>query len=138
MLAAAGEPAESGEASDPYAFLGLESVSQVPTFRVSGFNAIDDQSLIVWGVQKRLYLFILDRRCMYLRTTEAIAISGTGATIQAGFDQIDVLDDEMSIPCRIARMYVLSGRPQIKTVKAEVRAYHKRLREEQRARKEEE
>jgi hypothetical protein len=129
--------ATDAESEDPYAFLGLEPLRQIPSFRVSGFDAVDDESVIVWGTRQNLYLFILNRRCMYLTTTEAIAISDTGAHIQTGFDDVTVLVDGIHIPCRISHIYRMRGREQMKSVKRQVREHHEAVRELERQKRNE-
>ena len=143
LLAIAAIPATSFAATAPgadeldeYAFLGLVPTERVQNFRLDGFNSVDNYSVIMWGTQRRTYLFILARRCSLLNSTELITLTSTGSAVQAGFDHIRVVADGLTIPCTITRIYTMSGRGEVKRVRKEVREYHKRRRAEERERKE--
>ncbi len=86
--------------------------------------------------RRRFRRVILAHRCSQLNTTELITISSTGSAVQAGFDQIRVVADGLTIPCQITRIYTMSGKGEVKRVRKEVREYHKRRRAEERARRE--
>ncbi len=107
---------------EKYQFDTLETVDRFNNWSISGWNVIDQRSLIVHTSPSKAYLLILDRRLWDLHYSEAIAISSSTSSIYARFDTVRVLNRHgINIPARIVKIYRLDGKEQRRIVRDQIR-----------------
>ena len=99
----------------------LEVVKQINTFRVSSWEEVDIQSVILRANVSDYYLLVL-RRPMDTRISGlSIGISSTVSTITPGFDRIIVKDLAGTQYYVIDKIYKLEGKEQAKGIKERLR-----------------
>lgn len=114
----AGAPAEEEDAFK-YVFVGLPEVEAIANYRLNGWHAVDERSLIVDTGPGTSYLLILQRRLRELRSSEHLAISSTGGSVRVKFDTVTVARNPDRVP--IERIYRLNGREEASLVKKTIR-----------------
>lgn len=105
---------------DEKAFFGIEPADRIASFGINANIVVDNQALFIYSLPNRYYLFIFARRCNSLRNANAIAVTSTGSSGRARFDDVRVIDHRASRSCRINRIYTIRGREQMRKVRDEV------------------
>lgn len=107
-----------------YDFTEFEQVDYITRSSISGWQAIDSQSLIVETGPSRFYLLILNHPMRDLNYAESIAISATGNRIEAKFDCVEAIGPQCTggdIPAAINRIYRLDDRESVSYAKDRIR-----------------
>ncbi len=100
----------------------LERVDQISNFRISGWEDVDKQSIILKANIHDYYLLVLDRPMIDWITGFTIGISGTSLNISPGFDRIYVKDSSgIQSNYIINKIYKLKGSDQVKEIKDRLR-----------------
>ena len=99
----------------------LEVIKQINTFRVSSWEEVDIQSVILRANVSDYYLLVL-RRPMHTRISGlSIGISSSISSIKPGFDRIFLKDLAGKQEYVIEKIYRLEGREQAKEIKERLR-----------------
>ena len=100
----------------------LKEETDINSFRLDSWEAIDYQSLILkTNLKNDYYLVILQRPALNLPYAERVGISDTGNRITKGFDNIIVEDSNGSESYMIKKMYKLDNRKQAMEIKKKLR-----------------
>jgi hypothetical protein len=108
---------------DKYRFSEFETVDSITSHRISGWQSIDSQSLIVETSPSTWYLLVLMHKVRDLNFSEAITLSATGTQIQAKFDCVQVESTRClaSTAAPIDTIYKLNDRSSVQYVKNRIR-----------------
>ncbi len=99
----------------------LEAVSEISKYRVTSWETVDNQSVILRANVSDYYLLVLHRPMAGVITSEKIGISSTTTTIRARFDKIYVKDTAGMQYYIIDKIYKLEGREQATQIKQQLR-----------------
>ena len=107
--------------SDKYNFDELEEIKEISKYRVSSWERVDFQSVILRANSKDYYLLVLQRPMSGIITGDKIGISNTVTSIKAGVDKIYVRDSSKVNYYIIDKIYKLNGREHAIQVKKQIR-----------------
>ena len=99
----------------------LEAVKQIYTFKVSSWEEVDIQSVILRANVSDYYLLVLRRPMDTKIPGLTIGISSTVSSITPGFDRIFVKDYAGRQQYVIEKIYKLKGKEQAKEIKERLR-----------------
>jgi hypothetical protein len=99
----------------------LEAIDQIFTFKVSSWEQVDHQSIILRANLNDYYLLILHRPIDRMISGLSIGVSSTVSTIRSGFDRIIVNDTPFTEYYFIDKIYKLKGKEQAKEIKERLR-----------------
>ncbi len=99
----------------------LEAVEQINKFRVSGWEQVDSQSVILRANINEYYLLVLERPITTMISGISIGISGTSFTITPGYDKIFVKDSGGIEHYVIARIYRFKDKDQVSEIRERLR-----------------
>ena len=99
----------------------LEEVKEIIKYKVTSWETVDTQSIILRANVNDYYLLVLDRPLIGIITSERIGISSTVSSIKSGYDKIYVKGDTGLEYYTIDRIYKLKGRDQAKEIKERFR-----------------
>jgi hypothetical protein len=100
----------------------LKEETDINSFRIDSWEAIDYQSLILkTNLKNDYYLVILQRPALNLPYAERIGITDNGIRISKGFDKIIVEDSSSSESYIIHKMYKLDNREQTAEIKKKIK-----------------
>lgn len=105
-------PAALDTTGDKYSRLDdqLEQVSDISSFNLMNWEAIDNRSFILQTSPSRFYLILLRRRAHGLMFAETIAISNTGSMVRPGFDRVTVFSPFQREDYIIQKIFKLKDR----------------------------
>lgn len=95
----------------------LEEVDQIFTFKVSSWEQVDKQSIILRVNWKDYYLLVLRRPITSRYANLRIGVTRTISSITAGFDRILVDDPAYADFYTIEKIYRLKDREQVNEIK---------------------
>jgi len=98
----------------------LETIDSIFTFKVSSWEQVDNQSIILRADWNDYYLLILRRPINRMVSGLSIGISGTGSSIVSGFDKIVVKDTPFTEYYTIEKIYKLKGKDHVKEIKEQL------------------
>ena len=106
-----------------YRFSEFETVSSITNYRISGWQSIDSQSLIIETGPSTYYLVILSHKLRDMNFSEAISMTSTGTQIQAKFDCVQVQSTKClaSVASPIDTIYKLTDKTSVEYVKKRIR-----------------
>ena len=99
----------------------LEAIDQISTFRVSSWEQVDHQSIILRANWNDYYLLVLHRPIDRMISGLSIGISSTVSSIRPGFDRIIVNDTPFTEYYFIDKIYRLKGKEQAEEIKERLR-----------------
>ena len=99
----------------------LESIDQIPKYKVTSWENVDRQSVILRANTSDYYLLVLHRPIAGVITSEKIGISSTVSSIKAGYDKIFVKESGSMDYYIIDKIYKLKGRDQARKIKEQLR-----------------
>ena len=98
----------------------LEEIKEITRYKVSSWETVDIQSIILRANMSDYYLLVLDRPIMGVISSESIGISSTVNTIKSGLDRIYVKDSAGTQYYVIDKIFKLNGRDQVKQIKEQL------------------
>lgn len=98
----------------------LEPVSEIIRYNLMGWEAVDNQSLILQTAPSKNYLIVLRRPAENLMYSESISISHTGDMVKPGFDEVTVFSSPFSDNYVIDKIYKLENRDQINAIRKQL------------------
>ena len=99
----------------------LEAIDQISTFKVSSWDQVDRQSIILKANVSDYYLLVLRRPIDRMISGLSIGISSTVSSIRPGFDRIIVNDTPFTEYYFIDKIYKLKGREHANEIKERLR-----------------
>ena len=99
----------------------LEAVNKISTFKVSRWEEVDNQSVILRVNYNDYYLLVLRRPIYAMTSRHRIGISSTVSTITSGVDRIHVRDNTGTQYYDIEKIYKLEGKEQKEDIKERLR-----------------
>ena len=99
----------------------LEEVKEIYTFRIDGWQSIDNQSLILEADVNDYFLIILQRPAPSLPFSEAIGLTMTVNKLMSGFDEIIVADSWGLESYIIEKMYKLKDYEQAAEIQKQLK-----------------
>ena len=105
-------PLTPEQAAEKKGFEIAKKVAYAQRYRLSGWNYVDKQNVIIYSSPKHSYLLTLKTRCYDLNSSEVLAFENTAGTIRAGFDRL-ILPPRNGIKneCYIDEIYLLNKLP---------------------------
>lgn len=112
-------PAAPDTAADKYSRLEsqLEEVSDISSFNLMNWDAVDNRTFILQTSPNRYYLILLRRRAHGLKFAETIAISNTGNMVRPGFDRVTVFSPFQKEDYIIHKIFKLKDRQEAKQIR---------------------
>ena len=99
----------------------LEAIDQISSFRVSSWDQVDNQSIILKADWNDYYLLVLHRPLDRRVSGLSIGISSNVSSITAGFDRVIVKDTPFTEYYVIDKIYKLKGKEQAEEIKERLR-----------------
>ncbi len=93
----------------------LEPVDRITSYKDTSWEQLDKQSVLLYANWDEHYLLILNRPIDIAPLT--IGISGTGPSITAGHDRVEVNDSASTQYYYIDKIYKIKDREQLKKIK---------------------
>ncbi len=95
----------------------LEAVDQISTFKISSWERVDNQSIILKANWNDYYLIVSHRPFETMISNLPVGIDNTGSTIRSGHDRI-VVEDHMGTQYYVIdKIYKLKGDEQAQEIK---------------------
>ncbi|MBN2418758.1 MAG: hypothetical protein JXL81_05190 [Deltaproteobacteria bacterium] len=99
----------------------LQQATEIISYRIDGWESVDNQSLIIQTNVNDYYLVVLDRPATSLPFSESIGITLTADRVKPGYENIIVADSYGVESYIIHRLYRLKDRDQATEIKKRIR-----------------
>ena len=96
----------------------LKAVARISAFKVSSWNQVDNQSVIITANGNEYYLLVLDRPLESDISDSAAGFLKPGSNILSGVDKIFLRNSSGREYYIVSKIYKLDGRMQAKDIKA--------------------
>lgn len=112
--------APSHETAKQYKLITRAPIRSLPLYEIQDTSALSDQAIIASSGPSHSYLLTLKEACPGLMQHEAILITNTVGSVEAGFDQVIVGPERQR--CLIDKIYPLASQKDIDKAKAREKA----------------
>jgi|WetSurMetagenome_2_1015567.scaffolds.fasta_scaffold17555_2 hypothetical protein len=103
---------------EKYALDGqLEQVNSIYKYKITDWEKVDNQSLIIEAGPGSYYLLVLKIPSHELIFRNSISLSSTGSMIRAGLDDLIIYSAHMRVKYPIERIFKIKGRDQMFAIK---------------------